>query len=210
MKNIFNSSFLVDLDQSSEKGNLRSQQKLNTRQQLMESAMTLFVEVGYEQVTLAEIAAHANIHVQTLYKHFKNKPSLATSYFDLYLDLGIDVLETLSPKQNAYEILKKITLEQLKIIMETKKVLAVFQMIHANEELLASTQHRLRLFEDHLTEALKRQKTPKYQELKARLLAAVLVAAYRDSHFSWIRSNGQVSSVEKMQSYFKLIEKQYL
>lgn len=186
--------------------NLREQQKQQTRIQLMEAAMFLFAERGYENVTLNEIAEHAGIHVQTLFKHFKTKVSLATSYFDFYLDLAINTLAELSAEQDALAEVGRASLTILKAIMKQDSALAMFQMIHANEELLASTQHRLRIFEDELAITLAAQTKPKRSEIEARLLAAMLVSAYRDAHFSWIRSNGVVNSAKKYQAYLKVIE----
>jgi len=45
----------------------------------MKSAQLLFAEEGYKETTLEEVAAHAGLHVQTLYRHFANKQELATA-----------------------------------------------------------------------------------------------------------------------------------
>lgn len=188
------------------KVNLREQQKQQTRIVLMEAAMRLFAEQGYENVTLNQIAEHAGIHVQTLFKHFKTKVSLATSYFDFYLDLAINNLAEISAEQDALVEVGRASIVILKTIMKIDSALAMFQMIHANEELLASTQHRLRIFEDELTLVLAAQAKPQRSEIAARLLAAMMVSAYRDAHFSWIRSNGAVNSANKYQAYFDVIQ----
>jgi len=190
----------------SEKINLRDLQKQQTRLKLMNSAMSLFAEVGYEEVTLAEIADHAQIHVQTLYKHFKTKSNLETSYFDLYLDMAITRLDALDNEQNILEELEKAILAILDTMMKTEYVLPMFQMIHANDDLLASTQHRLRLFEDHLAQKLQLQQDHSFSEIEAKMLSAMMVSSYRDAHFSWIRSNGLQSSTEKLQDYLKYIK----
>ncbi|MEQ8692874.1 MAG: TetR/AcrR family transcriptional regulator [Pseudomonadales bacterium] len=58
---------------------LRERRKAATRRELIRSANELFALKGYEQTTLEEIAAHAGLHVQTLYRHFANKVELATA-----------------------------------------------------------------------------------------------------------------------------------
>lgn len=201
--------------------NQREQQKQETRSQLMNSAMQLFVELGYEQVTLAQIAQHAQIHVQTLHKHFKTKASLATAYFDFYLNLAIEKLLELQPEQNCYKEVNRGIKLVLTTIMSNKTALPMFQMIHANEELLASTQHRLRLFEDHLAGSLaqtqkKNSKSTQskfiqveFSETEAKMLAAMMVSAYRDAHFSWIRSDGKVDSKKKYAQYEAVIEQRF-
>lgn len=191
--------------------NLRSKQKQQTRKQLMHSAMTLFVDTGYDKVTLSQIAAHADIHVQTLYKHFPTKTSLATSYFDLFTDLTLSTIESLSPQQDVYRFWKKNALLQLNTLMAADNALAIFQMIHQNEELLASTQHRLRLVEDKLCEAFANQQLPpKREAIEARLLAGMLMSSYRDAHFAWIRSDGKINSAVKLESFLSFIEANYI
>lgn len=59
--------------------NVRAERKAATRHSLIRSAQTLFAEKGYQATTLEEIAAHAGLHVQTLYRHFANKVELVTA-----------------------------------------------------------------------------------------------------------------------------------
>jgi AcrR family transcriptional regulator len=58
---------------------LREKRKAATRKSLIRSAQTLFASQGYEQTTLEEVAGHAGLHVQTLYRHFASKQELATA-----------------------------------------------------------------------------------------------------------------------------------
>jgi AcrR family transcriptional regulator len=48
----------------------RERKKAQTRQSLIDAARRLFYERGYEQVTVAQIAAEADTAVTTLFKHF--------------------------------------------------------------------------------------------------------------------------------------------
>ena len=58
---------------------LREKRKAETRQSLIHAAQTLFASNGYDATTLEEVARHAGLHVQTLYRHFPNKQELATA-----------------------------------------------------------------------------------------------------------------------------------
>ncbi len=58
---------------------LRKKRKAATRGRLIRSAGLLFAERGYKETTLEEVAEHAGLHVQTLYRHFANKQELATA-----------------------------------------------------------------------------------------------------------------------------------
>ncbi len=65
---------------------LREKRKAATRSSLIRSAQTLFATQGYEQTTLEEVAGHAGLHVQTLYRHFASKQELATAGDEDLLD----------------------------------------------------------------------------------------------------------------------------
>jgi AcrR family transcriptional regulator len=56
---------------------LRERNAARTRQVIFAAAMELFVEHGYEETTMEEIAQHADIGSSTLYRYFLNKESIA-------------------------------------------------------------------------------------------------------------------------------------
>ncbi|MCP9208827.1 TetR/AcrR family transcriptional regulator [Streptomyces sp. NEAU-Y11] len=55
---------------------LRERHKRRTRLRITETAVTLFVERGFDQVTVAEVAEAAEVSVNTLYKYFPAKEDL--------------------------------------------------------------------------------------------------------------------------------------
>jgi len=56
--------------------------KLTTRHHILQAALNLFAEKGYESVRVAEIADKVGIKAPSLYKHFKSKQSI----FDALLE----------------------------------------------------------------------------------------------------------------------------
>lgn len=54
----------------------RERKKAQTRQSLADAALELFLERGYDQVGVKEIADAADVSVTTLFKHFPGKESL--------------------------------------------------------------------------------------------------------------------------------------
>ncbi|NUT10611.1 MAG: TetR family transcriptional regulator [Nonomuraea sp.] len=55
---------------------LRERKKRKTRKHISDVAIGLFVERGFEQVTIAEVAAAAEVSVNTLYNYFPSKEDL--------------------------------------------------------------------------------------------------------------------------------------
>ncbi|MFD0338602.1 TetR/AcrR family transcriptional regulator [Streptomyces sp. NPDC127117] len=68
---------------------LRERKKRQTRQHLSDVATGLFLERGFDAVTIAEIARAADLSVNTVYNYFPTKE-------DLFLDRGRDVVDRLS------------------------------------------------------------------------------------------------------------------
>jgi len=68
---------------------LRERKKRQTRQYISDVATALFVERGFESVTVAEVADAANVSVNTVYNYFPAKE-------DLFLDRAKGVTDLLS------------------------------------------------------------------------------------------------------------------
>lgn len=64
----------------------REKRKAGQRQEMLETALALFSEKGYHNVSMHEIAESAEFAIGTLYKFFKNKE-------DLYKDLVLEQSE---------------------------------------------------------------------------------------------------------------------
>lgn len=61
---------------------LRERKKLQTRDRLLGAARERFEEHGYDNVTVAEIAADAGVSVKTLFQHFDSKEALLLAELD--------------------------------------------------------------------------------------------------------------------------------
>ncbi|MGA5763179.1 TetR/AcrR family transcriptional regulator [Nonomuraea bangladeshensis] len=55
---------------------LRERKKRETRRHIRETAIALFVERGFEHVTIAEVAAAAGVSANTIYNYFETKENL--------------------------------------------------------------------------------------------------------------------------------------
>src|SRR4051812_38578034 len=76
---------------------LRESNKARTRLAISDEATRLFVERGFENVTLAEIAEAAHVSVKTVFNYFHSKEDL---FFDRADDLRDALLETVrSPRR---------------------------------------------------------------------------------------------------------------
>lgn len=59
---------------------LREINALRTRRLILDSAMDLFFQDGYEKTTVDDVAAHADVSTTTLYRYFPTKEELVVGY----------------------------------------------------------------------------------------------------------------------------------
>lgn len=62
---------------------ISKQKQEETRQNIIEAAIELFSDKGFEQTTMKQIARHVGIGDATIYKYFSSKDKLIFAYFDL-------------------------------------------------------------------------------------------------------------------------------
>ncbi|PJZ65809.1 TetR/AcrR family transcriptional regulator [Leptospira wolffii] len=81
---------------------LREQKKAKTRKLISDIARDLFIEKGFEAVTVAEIAEKAEVAVTTLFNYFPTKESLI---FDLEDEIDSDISEAIRERKKDQSIL---------------------------------------------------------------------------------------------------------
>lgn len=83
----------------------RERKKARTRQALADAALRLFLERGYEQVGVKEIAEAADVSVTTLFKHFASKEALV---FDLEEDIEASLVAAVRDRAPGQSILQAL------------------------------------------------------------------------------------------------------
>ncbi|MEU7893173.1 helix-turn-helix domain-containing protein [Nonomuraea sp. NPDC049152] len=81
----------------SESLGLRERKKRRTRQALIEAAVRLFEDKGYENVTVAEIAEAAEVSTRTFFLHFQAKEDVLFANADVRIDLALRVIAERRP-----------------------------------------------------------------------------------------------------------------
>jgi AcrR family transcriptional regulator len=149
---------------------LRERQKAQRRQRMLEAAVSLFRNKGYDETTIEEIADRADVSVPTLYRYFNSKRDMLLAAIEQdvedLLAAGSRVLER--PQGDAVDAFSALLFAHLRDLFEPKRANALnLWRIAYSEAIRAADDYSARYF-DQSTRALEAQAEQLCDQLKAR------------------------------------------
>ncbi|MEV0200839.1 helix-turn-helix domain-containing protein [Nonomuraea sp. NPDC050691] len=92
---------------------IRERKKQRTHQALVEAALRLFAEKGYEETTLAEIAAEADVSTRTFFSYFASKEDVLLHDIDSRLERTLALVAGRGPDEALPDLLMRIVRDAL-------------------------------------------------------------------------------------------------
>ncbi|RKR89961.1 TetR family transcriptional regulator [Micromonospora pisi] len=144
----------------SEAAGLRERKRERTRQAISEAAITLFLARGFDQVSVAEIAAAAEVSKPTLFKYFASKEELALHRIADHREEAAAVVRARPAGQAPLAALRRRFLDGLRDrdpvtgLNDHPEVLAYHRMIFSTPSLRAPVLQHTEQDERALAEAL--------------------------------------------------------
>jgi AcrR family transcriptional regulator len=80
---------------------MRQRKKQRTRQLIRDTAVRLFMERGFDQVTIAEIAREADVSEATVFNHFPTKEDLVYGQMEAFENELLEAVRNRPPGQSA-------------------------------------------------------------------------------------------------------------
>ncbi|MDI3388283.1 TetR/AcrR family transcriptional regulator [Streptomyces sp. B-S-A8] len=157
---------------------LRERKKQRTYQAISDAAIALFLEKGFEKVSVAEVAAAAEISKPTLFRYFPAKEDLALHRLADHEDEASRVVTGRAPQQSPLDALRRHFLAGLRLrdpvtgLSDEPEVLAFHRLIYGTPSLVA----RLYAYQSRAEESLA---TALGGDDGARLAAGQIVAVQR-------------------------------
>ncbi|MFJ6793076.1 TetR family transcriptional regulator [Streptomyces sp. NPDC091268] len=157
---------------------LRESKKLRTRRQLAATALELFLERGFDAVSVADVAAAAEVSKPTLFRYFPSKEDLLLDRFADHQDEAARIVRDRPAGQSAVAAVHAQFLEALAEgdaitgICDHPEVLAFERLLHSTASLTSRLAHYTAREVELLAAVLEAESAP---PLIARLAARQLV-----------------------------------
>jgi len=137
---------------------LRERKRQRTRQALISAAMRLFQEKGYEQTTVAEIAAAAEVSTKTFFNHFASKDEVLFPHLAARIEDAVAIIEQRTPAENMSDVLMRameyMLADAVRDELDGGLASVRLPMIISVPSVQAATLHRYFQAEAQLAEAL--------------------------------------------------------
>lgn len=125
----------------------REREKLERREQVLESALSLFSERGYHNVSMQEIAQAAEFAIGTLYTFFESKDALYSALLKTYTDrFHQGLTEALEGRGRAIERIETLARVQCRLFTDSAAFVRLYlaQTRGANSSVMAQLDGELR------------------------------------------------------------------
>jgi AcrR family transcriptional regulator len=160
----------------------------NARERLETAALDLFVENGYEETTVAQIADRAGLNRATFFRHFADKREVLFGGEDVLSGLFADAIRAASPDATLIECLQAALAAAEVVMTPHRRVTAARRVlvVAANSELQERGLLKHARIANSITAALRERGA---DELTARLVAEVGMLAFSVALGHWMKAN---------------------
>lgn len=184
----------------------REQKKRETMQRIGQTGLKLFLEKGFEQTTLDEIAAEAGIARRTFFHYFNSKEEVLLAYMDGggFAKALRAALLAQSTDQSPLSSVKGGLLQMLDV-QETQVATEVDRLLHSTEALRARLQTGIIETERVVFETLG-EMWPDADRVSLRMAAMAGIGAMRIAKEAWRREERKAPLATYLRESFAALD----
>ena len=157
---------------------LRERKKQRTREQIIEAAMRLFAERGYQATTITDIATAADVAPRTFFAYFPSKEAVVFHNVDRDLDSLASALRNRLPGETAFDALRRWIDAMFDRWLAEEDEALLRKRLRCEHEGLANFEGGIRArVEELLLEAIADDLGEPRDALRPRLVTAAAIAA---------------------------------
>jgi AcrR family transcriptional regulator len=163
---------------------LRERKKQRTRELIAETARGLFVERGFEQVTVAEIARSCEVSEKTVFNYFPTKEDLVFWRFESFEQELLDAIREREPGESVLAGFGRFVLQRRGLLAEQDAkaralLTAVTRMIAESPSLLAREQQIFERYTRSLADLIAGELAADSDDLEPWVAANALMGVHR-------------------------------
>jgi AcrR family transcriptional regulator len=178
---------------------IRDRKTEATRTRIAESGLELFVDQGYAETSIDEIARAAGVGRRTVFRHFATKEAILFDHFVLRRDLAVQRLQE-RPLEEPPLVSLHTVLRQLSKEGYDRHRLAQIRAVLATEPGLVGEEIALLVqsFEKNLVAVLERRLGPQSSKLEVRAITLMAL--------SWLDAAARVYLMENKPSLLRCFD----
>ena len=161
---------------------LRERKKQRTRELIADTARELFLERGFDAVTVAEIAREADVDTKTVYNYFPSKPELFYHRLEEFEQTMIDAVRDREAGVSILAAFGRFVLDQQGVLGQadaSDRLRAITRTIVESPTLLAHEQQVFARFTASLAEAIADETSAHPSEVTPWVVANALIGVHR-------------------------------
>ncbi|MCS0500899.1 TetR/AcrR family transcriptional regulator [Ancylobacter mangrovi] len=180
---------------------LRERKRRLTRQRIAEVALRLFLEKGYDETTLNEIAFAADISRRTVFHYFDSKDAILLAWQSGAEGIFHTALADASPDSAPIDVVRDALLTMVSRY-ETGEAIAIDRLLRSTEALRARKQADYKRQEEALFAALVQKWPAPENRVRLRVVAMMGIGAMRIAAEAWSAEQGARSLDAHLQEAF--------
>ncbi|MFF3488839.1 TetR/AcrR family transcriptional regulator [Streptomyces sp. NPDC002701] len=162
-------------------------------QEILKTALRLFIEQGYDETTIAQIAREAGVSQRTLFRYFGTKEDLLGGGQDRFGQVLMDAISEQPADAGVWEALRAGVAAVLALHDSREQALERFRLLHNTASLRAGwLEKRLRFQENLLPLIETRMDAATGSDgAKARAMIATAFACLDAASMTWATNDGK-------------------
>ncbi|OHV76604.1 TetR family transcriptional regulator [Rhizobium sp. LCM 4573] len=162
----------------------RERKRRQTRDRIQQAAMTLFLERGFEETTVEDIAEAADVSKRSFFDYFPSKEDVVFAWQDTFAQHLMNAIATRPSDEAAVSAVRHALIETV-VIAADQRALAIGDLVNRTPALKARDQLKYAKLEQKLAEALEARSRSQEERRRMRMLAAVVIGMLRVGAERW-------------------------
>lgn len=165
---------------------------MQTREAILDAALTLFERKGYEATTVEEIAAEANVSPRTFFRYFETKVETIMEESDAEVGAFERLVRERPADEGVLEAIHQVVRQKVvaEVLDESTRMARELRVVVTTPSLMASAQEHIRQHQNALVPAVAERLGVATSALAPHVLAAVATTTVWTVFAHWAAEGG--------------------